>query len=197
VRRKTLVKADIEKAMRHTLSNRAAARYLGCSYIHYKMYAKMFNDEETGLSFFDLHKNQQGKGIPKHLKGGKNDPAIMDILEGRIDPSHFTPEKIKRKLIHESILAEECNKCEFHERRVIDYRVPLLLNFKDNNKKNYQLDNLELLCYNCYFIYIGDVFSQEQVEQLQDFTDYKFKIERPTLDLDDEHLANMKALGIL
>ena len=197
MRRKILVKADIEKAMRHTLSNRAAARYLGCSYIHYKMYAKMFNDEETGLSLFDLHKNQQGKGIPKHLKGGKNDPAIMDILEGRIDPSHFTPEKIKRKLIHESILAEECGKCEFHERRVIDYRVPLLLNFKDNNKKNYQLDNLELLCYNCYFIYVGDIFSPEQLDQVQDFTDYKFKIDRPTWDLDEDALSNMRALGIL
>jgi len=197
VRQKILTKSDIEKAIRHTLSNRAAARYLGCSYTHYKMYAKMFTDEQTGKSLFESHKNQQGRGIPKHLKGGKNDPAIHDILEGRIDPAHFSPEKIKRKLIHESILAEECNRCEFNERRVIDYRVPLLLNFKDNNKKNYQLDNLELLCYNCYFLYVGDIFSQEQIEQVQDFTDHKFKIERPTWDLDDEHLDNMKALGIL
>jgi hypothetical protein len=160
------------------------------------MYAKTFTDDND-VTLFDLHKNQQGRGIPKHLKGSKKEPAIREILEGRIDPAHFTPEKIKRKLIHESILAEECNKCEFHERRVLDYRVPLLLNFKDNNKKNYQLDNLELLCYNCYFIYVGDIFSPEQLDQVQDFTDYKFKIDRPTWDLDEDALSNMRALGIL
>jgi len=71
------------------------------------------------------------------------------------------------------------------------------LNFKDNNKKNYQLDNLELLCYNCYFIYVGDIFSPEQLDQVQDFTDYKFKIDRPTWDLDEDALSNMRALGIL
>jgi hypothetical protein len=193
---KIFTRSDIERAMRHTLSNRAAARYLGCSYTHYKMYAKTFTDDND-VTLFDLHKNQQGRGIPKHLKGSKKEPAIKEILEGRIDPAHFTPEKIKRKLIHESILAEECNKCEFHERRVLDYRVPLLLNFKDNNKKNYQLDNLELLCYNCYFIYVGDIFSPEQLDQVQDFTDYKFKIDRPTWDLDEDALSNMRALGIL
>lgn len=194
--RKIFTRSDIERAMRHTLSNRAAARYLGCSYTHYKIYAKTFTDD-NGVTLFDLHKNQQGRGIPKHLKGSKKEPAIKEILEGRIDPAHFTPEKIKRKLIHESILAEECNKCMFHERRVLDYRVPLLLNFKDNNKKNYQLENLELLCYNCYFIYVGDIFSPEQLDQVQDFTDYKFKIERPTWDLDEDALSNMRALGIL
>jgi hypothetical protein len=193
---KIFTRSDIERAMRHTLSNRAAARYLGCSYTHYKMYAKTFTDDND-VTLFDLHKNQQGRGIPKHLKGSKKEPAIREILEGRIDPAHFTPEKIKRKLIHESILAEECNKCEFHERRVLDYRVPLLLNFKDNNKKNYQLDNLELLCYNFYFIYVGDIFSPEQLDQVQDFTDYKFKIDRPTWDLDEDALSNMRALGIL
>ena len=110
---KIFTRSDIERAMRHTLSNRAAARYLGCSYTHYKMYAKTFTDDND-VTLFDLHKNQQGRGIPKHLKGSKKEPAIREILEGRIDPAHFTPEKIKRKLIHESILAEECNKCEFH-----------------------------------------------------------------------------------
>ena len=148
MRPKIFTKSDIEKAMRHTLSNRAAARYLGCSYQHYKVYAKMFKDENTDKTLFELHKNQQGRGIPKHLKGSKNQPALKDILEGRLDPSHFSPEKIKKQLIHESMLPEECGRCEFHERRVLDYRVPLLLSFKDGNKKNYQLENLELLCYN-------------------------------------------------
>ena len=47
------------------------------------------------------------------------------------------------------------------KKRVLDYRAPLLLNFIDNNKKNFALDNLEMYCYNCYFLYVGDVFSSK------------------------------------
>jgi hypothetical protein len=51
---------------------------------------------------------------------------------------------------------------------VIDYKVPLLLNYKDRNDKNWQLDNLELLCYNCYFINVGDVFTSKQLKGIED-----------------------------
>ncbi len=37
---KPLLKSDIERAMAMTKSNRAAARYLHYSYIHYKKWAK-------------------------------------------------------------------------------------------------------------------------------------------------------------
>ena len=49
----------------------------------------------------------------------------------------------------------------FHEHRVLDYKMPLTLNFKDNNKQHYRLENLEMLCYNCYFLQIGDIFSDK------------------------------------
>jgi hypothetical protein len=188
-------KEDILRAMRHTKSGRAAARYLGCSYQHYRPYAKMYLNED-GISLFDAHKNQCGKGIPKHLKGGKKQPALEQIFNGIIDPSHFTPEKIRKRLIFESYLAEECNRCKFNERRVIDYKVPLLLNFKDGNKKNYKKENLELLCYNCFFLYVTDPFTPEQVNIIEDFNQDKNNIEKPTFDMDDYLLENMKSLGI-
>ena len=47
-------------------------------------------------NLFEQHKNQSGKGIPKFLNGGKKTPAIVDIIEGRIDPSHFDASKIRR-----------------------------------------------------------------------------------------------------
>ena len=34
------------RAMKHTKSNMAAARFLGCSYPHYKQYAKLYKNEE-------------------------------------------------------------------------------------------------------------------------------------------------------
>jgi hypothetical protein len=165
-----LTKESIISAMDKTKSVRAAARYLNCSYQHIKKWMKLYVDE-NGVSLFDAHKNQSGKGIPKFLSVStinKKEPAILDIVEGRIDPSHFNPQKIKYRLITEGYLKDECNNCGFHERRVSDYKSPLILHFKDGNKQHYRLDNMEMLCYNCYYLMVGDIFSNKQLEGLED-----------------------------
>ena len=135
---KPLSKEQILAAQAKTKSNMAAARYLHVSYQHYKRYAKLYK-------LFDGHKNQSGKGIPKFLNNGKKDPALLDIIEGRVNASSFSPAKIKYRLIEEGYLLEECSMCGFQERRVLDYKMPLLLHFKDNNKSNYSKENTELL----------------------------------------------------
>ena len=166
-----LGKEMILAAMAKTKSNKAAARYLNCSYIHYKKWAKMYEATETEYpNLFEQHKNQCGKGIPKFLSNGnpRKDFALLDLIEGRIDPSSFNPAKIKYRLIQEGYLQEECSSCGFHERRVLDYKMPLILNFKDGNKQHYRLDNLEMLCYNCYYLQIGDIFTGKQLEGLED-----------------------------
>jgi hypothetical protein len=165
-----LTKESIISAMDKTKSVRAAARYLNCSYQHIKKWMKLYVDE-NGVSLFDAHKNQSGKGIPKFLSVStinKKEPAILDIIEGRIDPSHFNPQKIKYRLITDGYLKDECCNCGFHERRVSDYKSPLILHFKDNNKQHYKLDNMEMLCYNCYYLMVGDIFSNKQLEGLED-----------------------------
>ena len=43
---KFLSKDMILRAMRHTKSNMSAARFLGCSYPHYKKFAETYKDEE-------------------------------------------------------------------------------------------------------------------------------------------------------
>ena len=156
--------------MDKTKSVRAAARYLNCSYQHIKKWMKLYVDS-NGVSLFDAHKNQSGKGIPKFLSVSsinKKEPAILDIIEGRIDPSHFNPQKIKYRLITDGYLKDECCNCGFHERRVSDYKSPLILHFKDGNKQHYRLDNMEMLCYNCYYLMVGDIFSNKQLEGLED-----------------------------
>ena len=193
---KPLSKEQIIAAMGKTKSNRAAARYLNVSYIHYKGWAKFYKDEETGLDLFEKHKNQSGKGIPKFLNNGKKDPALLDVIEGRIDPSHFNPQKIKYRLLQEGYLKEECSKCGFHERRVLDYKMPLIMHFKDGNKQHYKLDNLEMLCYNCFFLYYGDVFSEKDLEQLEDHKSLSNTTEAVDLELDDYHLQRLKELGL-
>lgn len=200
---KPISKSDCERAMRFTKSNRAAARYLGVSYGHYKRFAKEFNNEE-GKSLFEIHLNRQGKGIKKFLsnKIKKNSP-LLEILNNKdFDPTSFTPEKIKSRLIQEAILPEECTKCGFKEQRILDYRVPLLLVFKDDNKMNYRLENLELHCYNCYFLHIGNVLTTREIKNIEDNQESVVKKHEWGLDKEDqvflskEYLENMKALGI-
>ena len=187
----------IERAMKHTKSNMSAARYLGCSYPHYKQYAKLYKNEE-GKTLFEAHLNRQGRGISKHLYKKKDLTPIMDILEGRVDIANYSPKDIKERLIHESLIAEECNSCGFNERRVVDYKVPLILNFIDGNAKNWKLENLELLCYNCYFLNVGNVWSENQLQQMEDHNQKnKFNNDpEPDWEMDESHIEHLKGLGL-
>ena len=164
---KPLSKEQIVASTNKTLSNRAAARYLNVSYQHYKKWAKFYKSD-THDNMFEQHKNQSGRGIPKFLKGQGKEPVLLDIIEGKVDSSSFSPDKIKYRLITEGHLLEECNNCRFKERRVVDYKIPIILHFKDKNKQNYRKENIELLCYNCYFLTIGDIFNEKQIKGLED-----------------------------
>ena len=192
---KPLLKEQILAAMSQTLSNKAAARYLHVSYTHYKKWAKTYDATEEGYSnLFDQHLNQAGKGIPKFLRGQGKEPALLDIIEGRIDASSFAPDKIKYRLITEGYLKEECAICGFHERRVNDYKIPLLLNFKDKNKNNYRKENIELLCYNHYYLQIGDIFTEKQVKGIEDHVPtYQSEVE---WELDDYQRKQLEQLGL-
>jgi hypothetical protein len=198
MRPKPFSKDDIERAMRMTKSNKSAARYLHCSYIHYKKWAKNFKVDDNNPdspTLFDKHKNQAGKGIAKFLTNKGKEPALKDIIEGRVPIDSYTPEKLKNRLIQESYLQECCAKCGFQERRVVDYKVPLILNFKDENKKNWTLDNLELLCYNHYFLYVGNIFTHKQIQHIEDFNPSTFQ-SKTNWEMDDFHKDHLKQLGI-
>lgn len=176
--RKDLTKEMILQAQANTKSNRAASRYLQVGYQHYKKWAKLYdstvrenpNDPNSPfLSLFDAHTNYGGKGIPKFL-GGRNQKKyrVIDLIEGRVDINSFKPNVIKDAMIKEGLLKEECDYCKYNERRLSDSKMPLLMYFKDNNRKNYRLGNCVLVCYNCYFTHIGDVFNPKQELSIQD-----------------------------
>jgi hypothetical protein len=194
---KPLPKELILAAMAKTKSVRAGARYLNVSYTHLKKWMKFYEATEPGYAnLFEQHKNPSGKGINKFLRDGhsKKDFALKDLLEGRIDPSSFDPNKIKRRLIREGYLKEECNRCGFCEHRVLDYKSPLLLNFKNGNKQHYTLGNLELLCYNCFFLYQGDLFTNKQLEGIEDHVvKNQSKVD---WEIDDYTQQRLKELGL-
>ena len=179
----------IVAAQANTKSNMAAARYLHVSYQHYKRYAKMYK-------LFETHKNQSGKGIPKFLKGKGKEPALLDIIEGRVSAAHFTPAKIKYRLIEAGYLLEQCSMCGFQERRVLDYKMPLLLHFKDNNKSNYSRENIELLCYNHFFLTVGDIFTDKDVKQIESHQELNSTSDKVEWEVDDYHLQRLRELGL-
>ena len=183
-------------AMNKTKSVKAAARYLNCSYHHLKRYMLLYVDEESGKTLFEVHKNPSGKGIPKFLKSSGKEPALLDIIEGRIDASSFSPEKIKYRLITEGHLEECCSNCGFKERRVTDHKVPLILHFKDKNKLNYKKENINFLCYNCYFLFVDNVFTEKDIENLEDHKPVTKTTDAINFQLDDYHLQRLKELGL-
>ena len=191
---KIITKEDILRAQKVTRSNMAAARYLHISYNHYKKYAKMFKNDE-GVTLLEAHKNQQGKGIPKFAVAGIDNIPLMDVLEGRVPIEHFDPRKIKARLLSDGKLVEVCNSCNFAERRVTDQKTPLILNFKDGNKKNWHLENLEFLCYNCSYLYAASPIEEKQAEAMEDYV--KTKKDEPDWELDEHHKEHLRELGLL
>jgi hypothetical protein len=172
---KHITKEQCEIAMKYTRSVRAAARYLNCSYQHLKPFMKAYKDEETGLSLFDLHKNQSGKGIPKFLNNsnfGRIAP-VEEIVNGKVDASSFNAEKLKFKMIEGGYLLEQCYYCGFEERRQVDGKTPLLMMFLNGHKHDYTNGNAQLCCYNCYFLQVGSIFTDKDIEAIEGHTVYK------------------------
>jgi hypothetical protein len=195
---KTLTKDMILRAMEKTQSNMAAARYLGCSYQHYRKFAGIYKGED-GRTLLEIHKNQAGVGIKKHIGGKYDDTPLMDILEGRVNVKNFTIKQLKNRLILDGYIEECCSRCGFEERRVVDFRVPLLLNFKNGNKEDWTLENIEFNCYNCHFLYLGDVFNKHQLRAMESYEvdpedGDKYKVD---WELDDSDIEHFKELGLM
>ena len=153
---KFLTESEVRRAMGLTKSNRAAAIYLKVSYPTYKKYAKQYIDENTGQSLFTMHLNKEGIGVQKSfsLYHGNYTP-VEDILQGKF--LKYPLQKLKTRLITHRLIEDKCAVCGFDEKRVTDYKAPLLLSQIDGNPNNYSLENLELLCYNHYFLMVGNI----------------------------------------
>ena len=153
----------------------------------------MYKNDE-GVTLLEAHKNQAGEGIPKFAVSGNKDIPLMDLLEGRVPIEHFDPRKIKARLLSEGKLVEVCARCGFAERRITDQKIPVILNFKDGNKKNWHLDNLEFLCYNCSYLYAASPIDEKRAEAMEDYV--RTKDQEPDWDLDEHHIEHLKELGL-
>ena len=158
-RTKILLQAQIEQAMRVTRSNRSAAEYLRVGYNLYKRFAKMYKDPATGETLFDSHKNREGRGISKSSAADKRKFKLDDILTGK--HPQYPREKLLKRLVSNGYREEKCQSCGFCAKRPTDFKSPLILHHTNGDVRDHRIDNLEILCYNCYFIQVGDLSKRD------------------------------------
>lgn len=144
-----LIESEILAAQSISKTEAEASRRLGVSYMTYRKYAKMY-----GL--YGRLKNMAGKGIEKPQNEDTGMYPLNKILEGKF-PKYST-NRLKVRLLRSGRMLPQCNKCEFKEARISDHQVPLLLNYIDGNAANKKSENLEFLCYNCYFLHVNNPF---------------------------------------
>jgi hypothetical protein len=193
-----LLQSQIEAAMKVTRSNKAAAEYLRVSFNMYKRYAKAYKNE-FGVSLFDTHKNQAGIGVAKNRVADSRH-KVDEIILGK--HPNYPAHKLFKRLLQSGYIEEKCKSCGFHQKRPTDLKTPLVLNHVDGNKTNHKFDNLEVLCYNCYFIHVGDLkktLLRDSTERPEQYTSELFEGKQDTLDAlsDLDLLSDEEKKGIL
>ena len=153
-RRTIITKGMIEESQKNTRSAMEAARWLGTSYNTYKIYAKTYG-------IFEQHLNKEGFGIKKGF--GKYRIPVDDVILGkRQPPKRWSHKVLKKRLIEDGYFNNECTNCSYNEENMGTNSVCLGIDFKDGNHENFKIDNLRLLCPNCYLSYNGRFSSSKR-----------------------------------
>jgi len=138
-RRLVLTKNMIINAQENTKSASEAARWLEVSYNTYKKWARFYN-------VFEQHKNQSGVGVKKGWASYKI--PLEEVFKGR--KTNYSLATLKKRMIEEGYWTEDCHICGWNEERLTDGRICLSIDFIDGNSENKNIENMRLLCPNCY-----------------------------------------------
>ena len=144
-----LMESEIKAAQDESVSAADAARKLSVSYNTYKKYAKLYG-------IMERCKCIDSSGLPKVHNPYKGKYPLEEILMG-MHPS-YSPSRLKKKILKGKLKQEMCEICGFSEARITDGKIPLVLAFKDGDRSNHLLENLEIVCYNCYHNTHGNLF---------------------------------------
>lgn len=147
-----------------------AAKELNVSTVYFKKWAKILIPDEWAEY---KSRTLQGVGITKitgditQHKGYKSSLLVLDGLQPA--PKHWilNPHRRLVRLQRFGLLPDSCQLCGFNEHRISDYRAPMLINFLDDDQHNWQLSNLQVLCYNCYFLTVKDMWGKNKTIALR------------------------------
>ena len=173
-----LTEAQIRYAMSNTTSCAEASKWLHISFATFKKYASLYKDEESGKTLYNLHKDN---GADKRLVIPQTryrrraslpwafQPTPIDDIFANKHPN-YSLRSFKDRLIKEGWIEERCSCCGFQERRHADYAMPLKMHWVDGNKHNYELKNIQLICFNCYFIHVGNPWGMDKTYRIDETT---------------------------
>ena len=158
-----LTESEVRYAVANTKNNTEAAAFLNINIVTWRKYAKIYFDQVTGKSFYELHKNSHADTKEKNKTRAfyRGQQTMDDILAGNVPKFPF--KRLKSRLIREGYKDECCEMCGFQERRISDYTVPLILVWLDGDKTNHKFENLQFICYNCYYLTQGQDFIEKDV----------------------------------
>jgi len=145
--RRMILESEILAAQSMAKTEKQVALKLGVAYVTYQKYATMYG-------IYGRVMNRAGRGINKPVKnenGGKY--PLNRILLGEFPD--YPIARLRLRLIRSNKIEPKCCTCGFCSKREIDGKYPLILGFKDGNKKNKLEANLQLYCYNCYFMNVN------------------------------------------
>ena len=153
-KRLVITKNMILDAQKQTMSNMEAARWLQINYVTYKKYAELYG-------IFEQHKNQAGSGIKKRSISYK--VSLDDMFNGA--KHNYSNRRIRQRLVNEGYMLNQCALCRWSGYRITDNKTCLFLEFIDGNYTNLKLENVRLLCSNCFyenngFFYKSSTFCQ-------------------------------------
>lgn len=191
---------DIRRSMDNTNSIKDAALYLGVSLSSWKRYASKYKDGITGKTLYELHKEKSASTKKEIVvvirKKGRNWNKLLSTGKS---PSKDRLKKLKSLLIEKEKLKNKCNRCGYKNCRQEDNKIPLILYFRNGDKTDWRLENLELVCYNCSFVYSLDFFKDSLIDRVEstplDTIGSKKDIQEFN-QLDDFYMDYMKELGM-
>lgn len=143
-----ILESEILAAQSMSKTEQQVARKLGVSFVTYQKYAKLYG-------IYGRVKNRAGKGVNKPIQNEDSGKYPLDrILNGEFPD--YPAARLRLRLIRSNRMEPKCCACGFGEMREIDKKYPLVLTFKDGNKKNKKADNLQFYCYNCCFLHVNN-----------------------------------------
>lgn len=138
-----LLQSEIEEVKKQSPVIAQQARILGVHPITVKKYSLMYG-------IYEPCKVQ--KGIRRMFDPERGKFPLSKILNGEFrDNPAVSAWMVKDKLIRSGTFPPKCNICGYDKRRITDKKIGLLLDHKDGDRRNFNLENLQLLCLNCTF----------------------------------------------
>ena len=112
---------------------------------------------------------------PRGIWWFKGKYPMREVLDGKWP--NYPINRLRERLILHEVLPWKCAMCGFDEARLSEDKnnssnrkhalKPILLDFIDGNPHNHLESNLRLLCYNCYFLLVGNVMGPHKTNHLR------------------------------